>query len=185
MQGKITKSGAMRIIKILLFIQLLIFHDFGNTQIINGSFESDNGNFSVYGWQNYGGIASNDVPNGGGQWSLELSGGCVWNYCKQTIPEIKDGEIWELCCWAKCINSYSGGLIFWSTDSFYDNFISDTTWTQICIKDTFNLSEDQDTVSIILNGGGGIVGFGGVRFDLVKIKKIGTISGIIFFLVEI
>lgn len=167
----------MRIINHLcLFIQLLIFYNFCNSQIVNGSFETYMGDFSLYGWQNYGGMASNDVPNGGGEWSLELSEGCSWSYCKQTIPIIKDGDIWELCCWAKCINSFGGGLIFWSTDTFYNHFISDTVWTQICITDTFTISEEQDTVSIILNGGGGIIGTGGARFDLVEIKKIGTTS---------
>ena len=162
----------------LFYLMIILFFKYSYCQIVNGSFETEDGQFSLVGWENHGGIPYSEAPSGGGQWSLEISGGCIWSYCTQYIPEIRNGDIWELKCWAKRINIISGGHIYWSIEEYIQNFISDTVWTQMCVVDTFQL-EEQDSVYLILEGGGGIVGFGGAYFDLVEIKKIGNISSII------
>jgi len=152
----------------------------GNNQIINGSFETESGQPTLAGWENYGGQSRRDAPPGGGQWCLELSGGCVWGYCSQPVPNIQHGEIWRLSCRAKRFG-YGGGLLGWRIrpheHRYYDIFVSDTVWTQISRVDTFALVPG-DTVNVVLQGGGGIIGVGGAYFDLLQVERLGVITSI-------
>lgn len=164
----------MRTIKTLLIIFIISGMNLTTTgQVVNGSFEDEFGNFSVEGWQNNGGTPSFDTPPNGGSYSLGLYGGCIWVNCTQKIPLIQDGEIWELRCWVKADNMWSGGAIGWSY-GYAMSFVFDTNWVQISIVDTFALSAT-DTISIVLEGGGGIAGGGGILVDMVDIEKLGDI----------
>ncbi|MDZ7261811.1 MAG: hypothetical protein ONB05_06875, partial [candidate division KSB1 bacterium] len=162
---------------------VLCFHFFVSTvaaQIVNGSFEL-NGQPSLEGWQNYGGQLRHEAPPGGGEWSLEISGGCEWGWVYQPLPQIKNNEIWRLSCWARRTSSLGGGEIAWflpgSRQSLKSVFIPDTLWTQASLVDTFSLSET-DTVTVLLQGGGGVAGWGGAYFDLVEVEKLGVISSV-------
>lgn len=158
------------LISVLLIFGLLVN---SNAQVVNGSFEEDFGLFTTEGWQNNGGLESADTPPNGGFWSLSLCGGCMWVSCSQKIPQIESGEIWELRCQAKVIGLYSGGNVSWS-DGYAGVFVSDSNWTQINIIDTF-FHSPSDTISIILEGGGGFAGTGGILVDLVEIENLGNI----------
>ncbi|MBN1350354.1 T9SS type A sorting domain-containing protein [candidate division KSB1 bacterium] len=151
----------------------------GGCQIVNGSFETADGQPSLTGWVNSGGQSFAEAPPGGGNWSIEISGGCVWSHCCQLIPSIQDKEIWELKGWAKRANRISGGHIGWYSTSgdtpLRDVFIGDTVWTHISVQDTFSLSE-KDTIGVMLMGGGGIVGWGGIYCDMIEIEKKGIMS---------
>jgi hypothetical protein len=166
---------------ILLMNTILWIINAADAQIINGSFETESGEFSTEGWKNYGGIPHDEAPTGGGQWSLELSGGCCVNFCYQILLEMKDGEIWELRCWAKLINEISFGEMSWFIypSKIYHKsiYVTDTIWTQFSIVDTFSLAQD-DTVSVHLEAAGGIVGWGGAYFDLVETEKLGLVTSI-------
>ncbi|MBU1680402.1 MAG: hypothetical protein KKD86_16385 [Bacteroidetes bacterium] len=70
-------------------------------QIINTSFETEDGQFSTQGWINWDGTPSDDTPQEGGVWSLELFGGDIWRSCFQHIPKAQNGDIYEIDCWAK------------------------------------------------------------------------------------
>ena len=142
-------------------------------QIINGSFENEQGEFSLEGWQNLGGLAQVETIPGGGNWSLELSGGCVFTSCRQAIPDVINGDIWKLSFWARSITVNGGGHFRWSNGQFTNTFIDDTLWTYISHIDTFQLAEG-DTLKLIFEGGGGIVGFGGIYIDLVEMQKLGS-----------
>ena len=150
-------------------------------QIVNGSFEL-NDQPSLEGWQNYGGQSHHEAPPGGGEWSLEISGGCVWGYVYQNLPHIKNNEIWRLSCWARRIDLFGGGHIAWwipsKNRSLKDAWLADSLWSYYSVVDTF-LIEETDTIAVLLEGGGGIVGCGGAYFDLVEVEKIGVISLVI------
>ncbi|MCF8374509.1 MAG: T9SS type A sorting domain-containing protein [Bacteroidales bacterium] len=164
----------MKTFKTLFIILIISGLNLTSTgQVVNGSFEDEFGNFSVEGWQNNGGIGSIETPPNGGSFSLGLFGGCMWVNCQQDIPIIQEGEIWELRCWVKADNIWSGGSIGWS-DGYSMSFVFDTNWVQISVIDTFTLS-GSDTISIVLEGGGGIAGGGGILVDLVEIEKLGDI----------
>lgn len=156
---------------IIFFISLCNLHLKG--QVINGSFEDDFGNFSLEGWQNNGGTASNIASPYGGVWSLGLYGGCIWVNCSQKIPQIQPGEIWMLTCWAKTEDMWGGGNISWS-NGYNGVFVSDSTWSQYTVVDTFDIA-NFDTISIVIEGGGGFAGGGGILVDMVEIESLGSI----------
>ena len=159
---------------IALLIVVLLGNTPGFAQLINGSFEDEFGTFSMEGWQNFGGIASSDTPEEGGFWSLGLYGGCIWAYCEQPVPAIMDGQIWQLSCWAKVADLFSGGTASFSYP-YTGIFFIDTVWTQYSVTDTFYLTGN-DTVSVKLEGGGGFAGGGGVLIDLVDLTYLGSIT---------
>jgi hypothetical protein len=155
----------------ILFI--LSFNIEAYNQVVNGSFEDQFGNFSLIDWDNYGGVSSTDTPPFGGNYSLSLTGGCLWTGCSQEIPQIQNGDVWELTGWAKAKDIYSSGAVSWSTVS-PSTYISDTVWVQFSRIDTFVLSPS-DTVSIVIEGGGGFAGGEGILVDLISIEKLGDI----------
>ncbi|MEN8193553.1 MAG: T9SS type A sorting domain-containing protein [Bacteroidota bacterium] len=161
---------------IYLFLFLIMEPNY--CQIINSSFETEDGDFSTLGWNNWSGIASSDTPPEGGNWSLELRSGCVWSNCSHYIPDAKDGDIFEINCWAKTTDSYGGGEIFFLNDLTFYFSIYDTIWTKINVIDTVELADDQDSLFFFLSGGGGYAGMGGARYDLVSVTKKGNITSL-------
>jgi hypothetical protein len=128
-------------------------------------------------WQNNGGVSNTDAPTGGGIWSLELGGGDVIGCCIQPIAGIQNGDIYELKCWAKLLSGW--GKFGWMIGRFPKHSVSvpNTYWTQISVVDTFYLNNN-DTVEIELQSGGGLTSCGTTLFDIVQVQKIGTITSI-------
>jgi hypothetical protein len=163
-------------IAVILSLLIVIYVTPNYCQIVNGSFETDTGQFSITGWRNWGGEPCNDVPPGGGNWSLGLRSGCVWVSCSQYIPEARNGDIYKIECWVKIIPPYGGGSISWSNNQWIENIITDTVWTYLNLIDTLEVTNRQDSIYFILEGGGGIAGMGGACYDLVKLTKLGNIT---------
>ena len=181
---KITKKKIFKVFSnrnkfVLMFYLIMFFFVESNyCQIVNGSFETEDGQFSTNGWRNWGGIPCSDTPPSGGNWSLELRSGCVWVYCSQYIPEAKNGDIYEINCWAKITSPNGGGELFWSNNQWIEIFISDTVWTQFYLIDTLEITYEQDSIFFFLTGGGGFAGMGGACYDLVVVNKIGNTTSI-------
>ncbi len=173
-------GGIIMTIKINVLIACLFFtvsFTQTNGQVVNGSFEDEFGVFTVDGWQNNGGVVSYDTPANGGNCSLGLYGGCIWTNCSQPIPQIQVGDIWKLSCWAKAENIWSGGHLSWS-DGYAGAFVFDSVWTYYSIVDTFD-TPNFDTISIVLEGGGGFAGGGGILVDLVDAELLGGVITLI------
>jgi hypothetical protein len=166
--------------KLVFLVFTFLFARTSYGQIVNGSFETGTGTFSLEGWQNYGGVSKSntETPIGGGIWSLELGGGDVIGCCVRPIAEIQNGDIYELKCWAKLLSGWGGfGWVIGRNISQHFVPVSNTDWTQISIVDTFYLNTN-DTVELELQSGGGLTYCGTTLFDLVQVQKIGTITSI-------
>lgn len=169
-----------RFFKPIFYLFILISSCLTYGQIMNGSFETESGEFSSAGWVGFGVSPCSDTPPGGGSWSIEITGGCVAGTCMQTICSVKKGDIFEVHFWTKR-NSAGRGSVEWCNGTDYQTILDgvpDTIWTYYSIADTLDLQADGDSIYFQLSGGGGIAGPGSAFYDLVEVNHIGNSSAV-------
>jgi len=156
-------------------------------QIINGDFENDsNPNLSNWQWTCFA-EPDSSTPPGGGSWSIKVWGGntqgCFPGYSYQKIPDITNGQTFQLTGWAFAQTAPPVGLYLGKINSGVitlqsgDN-TSSTTWTQLGLQETFSLSIG-DTAIVVLHGGlagGPIQGYG--YFDLINLQQVTGINSL-------
>ena len=168
------------------------------SQIYNGSFEYE-GQFSVEGWKftdTYCYDSSQDTPSEGGDWSLQLAmlniQGGPWGLAYQVIPQVQNGDIWQLNAWVKQpMNRRGYSSIYYCTTTKIDNIWYppdplqygnvDTTsanyWTRLSVIDTIYI-EESDSICVVLDAGwtsGPTHLHDFSYFDLVSVEKIGEV----------
>ena len=160
------------------------------SQILNGSFET-NGQPSLNNWliTCEGGESFYDAPADGGSWCLRLPEGnlqgCFPEIAQQKIPNIGNGDIWQVSVWARQYEKKTSPTSIYlkvfhpSGDSSI--IAKDTTtandWTLLTIVDTL-LIEEGDSVFIVLDAGitsGPQLVDSYSYFDLVTADNIGHI----------
>ena len=141
-------------------------------QLQNPSFE-DNGQPSLAGWLNYYcdfATSENDAPPGGGQWCVKMqpgqTQGCYPGYFYQPLPEVTNGQSFQLDGWARVDeNGPVVGIYFGRKDMegtihlLAGDTTSSESWTMLSVQDTFELQAG-DTAIVVINSGlvGGPVG---------------------------
>ncbi|MBM3436987.1 MAG: hypothetical protein FJY07_12315 [Bacteroidetes bacterium] len=141
-------------------------------QISNPSFEINN-NPSLDGWSaNNSSIFSNDVPPGGGNWSIMLS--ADWdpeNYVQTSVHLDGGAYRYKLSTWAK--KQGEGGAVCLLLNNAYRKSIAvtDTTWNIYTITDTISASAG-DNLTIELWGGYSQLSMGTTFFDLCTLQKL-------------
>lgn len=153
-------------------------------QVFNGSFEI-NGEATLDHWTISWNLGESyeDAAPGGDNWCLKLEAGNYQGYfpvyAYQVIPEIQNGEIWEVTVWARQHSNITSASLYWRIFKFdgsqIDLSASETyseTWTQLSVTDTI-LIEMGDSVAVVLDSG--VTGGPSVNwsyFDLVEAEMI-------------
>lgn len=144
----------------------------------NSSFEQ-NGYSTTQGW---GGASSSnlyrDAPTfaGSGLWCLKLTGACAWDYALYLLDSVEDGGIYELSCWARKEQYGVGGagISFFNKrtgNSGKSTPVLSKNWTRIGLVDTLSITPG-DSIHVMLQAGGGVIGSCSGYFDLVRVIKI-------------
>lgn len=148
--------------------------------ITNSSFEDLDGP-STYGWLVNEELAGfdEDVPPGGGGWSLALYHGMPpeWGSARTIITNQAGKHIYCLTSWAK--STGVGGAVYfgkWSgNDWVQEKHVmippDANSWTAYKIIDTLDV-QVADTLGITLLGYGLEVELGSVLFDLIQLRKL-------------
>lgn len=188
-----------------IVILFLLCNQFCFTQnlIQNGSFEDSLGNPSLAGWYLYGYVdtlffqSSNNVPAGGGNWSVRLATAFPQtHHIAWFITGIQGTYVYKLSVWAeKTVPFYvqyppiivAIGIIdstYHTTPSFYGSSpsikgtIYDSipfVWDEIVLTDTFT-TVPTDTIAVILMGGTTINGPNDyVYYDLAELTITDTL----------
>ncbi len=154
-------------------------HD-GTNLVLNSSFE-ENGRQSLKYWY----VDStqiphfdNDVPPGGGKWSIFLEASWYGPLPKSPsylLPLSSGKHILNLSLWGK-YKSVRGSAFLIQKSSGKQNIvgqivIEDTHWTKYSLIDTVQLAAN-DSLFILLYGGGSEVVAGRTHFDLIELKLI-------------
>ena len=144
----------------------------------NSSFEL-NGDSTTEGWE--GASSSNvyrDAPTfaGSGLWCLKLTGACAWDYALYLLDSVEDGGIYEFSCWARKEQYGVGGAGISFFNKRTRNFGKSTpvlsrNWTRIGLVDTLSIAPG-DSIYVMLQAGGGVIGSCSGYFDLVRVIKI-------------
>ncbi|MCK5051378.1 MAG: T9SS type A sorting domain-containing protein [Candidatus Cloacimonetes bacterium] len=153
-------------------------------QVLNGSFEI-NGEATLDHWTISWNLGESyeDAAPGGDNWCLKLEAGNLQGYfpvyAYQVIPEIQNGEIWEVTVWVRQHSNITFASLYWRIFKFdgsqIDLSASETyseTWTQLSVTDTI-LIEMGDSVAVVLDSG--VTGGPSVNwsyFDLVEAEMI-------------
>ncbi|HMC96835.1 MAG TPA: T9SS type A sorting domain-containing protein [Flavobacteriales bacterium] len=155
-------------------------------QLVNGSFEN-NGAFSLEGWEWTCGTppGGNDVPPGGGQWSVRKDLGdpdCSPSYLYQRIPFAQPGDHWTVSGWVRVdevgwdalprlgLASVNNGTF--TTQSWIGS--PALVWNFCWITDTVHATAT-DTAVVLLTCGTGFLGAG--WFDGIELEPL-TPTGI-------
>jgi len=160
---------------------------FANAQLQNPSFE-ENGQGSLDGWLDYFcdfATSENDASPNGGEWCVKMqpgqTQGCYPGYFYQFVPNVTNGQIFQLDGWAKVDpNGPVVGIYLGRKDAegtihlLGGDTTSSETWTMLSVVDTFDLEPGDDAV-VVINSGlvGGPVGpslssyFDDLHLDLV------------------
>jgi hypothetical protein len=148
--------------------------------IANPSFEVD-GNASYEGWDVYPDLVgfSEDTPQIGGEWSLELFHGMPpeWGFARIYITGYEGQNIFRLTVFGKsAIVGGSAEIGIWSGDDWVSSkFISipaDTrAWNEYSITDTLS-TQDSDTIAVQLTGYGIETEGGSVLVDLARLELV-------------
>lgn len=145
----------------------------------NSSFEFD-GVQSLDGWiiEDPGGVAfSDDVPEGGGSWSVEIDPGGVsqTNKISYKIPAPQGEHRYRFSFCAKR-QSINGNARLWIKKSDVNLIVrvigvSSAYWIQYSALATLN-TQSGDTIFVELDGGSTEVSAVGTRYDLVELIKL-------------
>lgn len=165
---------------------VLLFSN-AQAQVVNGSFETSGGP-DLSGWTTIcdTGTFIQDVPVGGGNWSLYLDpGASLANVCAltgarayQILPGINDGEKWKLSGWVK-VDSWwpfswppasinfgkmdsSGAITLLSADT-----TSSQIWTLLSIEDSISLLPGESAVVVLRS-------IGNSYFDQISVQQVGA-----------
>jgi len=169
----------------LLLVPVVCF-----SQVLNGSFETET-EPSLDNWliRCNDGESFQDAPDGGGSWCVRfLAGnlqGCFPRTAEQIVPGLDNGDIVETSVWVKQdVDKVSISSVYLKINNGVDKVTilsADTTtaneWTKLSLVDTLSLVQD-DTVTIVLDSGttsGPDILDHNSYFDLVEVKKIGTV----------
>ena len=174
--------------KILLPVLSFLFtFNILNAQLQNPSFE-ENGQASLEGWLDYYcdyATSENDASPNGGEWCVKMqpgqSQGCFPGFFYQFLPNVSDGQIFQLNGWAKVDeNGTLVGIFLGKKDAegtihlFEGDTTSSEVWTMLSVTDTFELEPGDDAI-VVINSGlvGGPIGpshssyFDDLQLDLV------------------
>jgi len=162
----------MRIKNLLPFVLLIVVscerNDEKLQQIYFNSFENRG---DVLEWQNFGGAyyLSGDVPEGGGDSSLFVSGGCTVPHVIFEYGILNEAGSVMFRCWGKSI---PGGevCLMKKNDcrSSITTYIRDSIWT-FHESDTVLECSEKDTLIVTLSSGG--IKPGGMFIDNFKLLK--------------
>ena len=148
--------------------------------ISNSSFEDLDGP-TTYGWLVDEELAGfeDDMPPGGGEWSLVLNHGMPpeWGWARTFVIDQPGEHIYCLTSWAK--STGVGGAIYfgkWSNNEWVQEKhvmvpVDADNWTEYQIIDTINV-QSADSLGITLWGYGLEVEPGSVLFDLIELRKL-------------
>ncbi len=152
-----------------------------NTNIIlNSSFE-ENGHQSLKYWyvdSTQIPYFDTDVPPGGGKWSIYLEASWYGPLPKSPsylLPLSSGKHILNLSLWGKYKSVHGSAFLIQKNKDMQNMVgkivIEDTTWTKYSFIDTVQLNTN-DSLLILLYGGGTEVVPGKTHFDLVEVKLI-------------
>lgn len=179
MSLNISVTRSMRSIVFLLIFPALLY-----SQIINGSFE-DEGQPSLAGWnftcRSHTTVQDSPLDTSGYCLKLEAGNfqGCFPGFAYQIIPDVKNGDVWQIEGWVKKITYFPIPGIGFSKLGGPGGFTAlkvknpaTTEWEYLSVQDTFDIS-DQDTILIVLSAGstsGSATGWS--YFDLISVSKV-------------
>ena len=186
--SKTMKCGALNITLMMCFLFTLtncnsntnpvIFKD--TNIVINSSFEED-GHPSLNDWivdSTQVPYFDNDVPPGGGKWSLYLKANWYGPLPKTPLyflPLSSGEHIINLSVWGK-FKSIRGSVFLLLKNDNKQNVvgqisIENTTWTKYSLIDTVRINSG-DSLFVLLFGGGTELVDGSTYFDLVEFRTI-------------
>ncbi len=148
--------------------------------ILNSSFE-ENGHQSLKYWyvdSTQIPYFDNDVPSGGGKWSIYLEASWYGPLPKSPsylLPLSSGEHILDFSLWGK-YKSVCGAAFLIQKNKDKQNIvgqirIEDKNWTKYSLRDTVQLDAN-DSLIVLLYGGGSEVVTGETHFDLVEVKLI-------------
>jgi hypothetical protein len=122
----------------------------------------------------------NDVPGGGGNWSVKLTspGQTPCDYLTATVSGQSGTNIYHLTVWAKCIAPWANSNIAlgtWVPQTAYWKTVSldsSTTWKKYSLSDTIT-TQSADTIMVRLQSGCGGPAGGTYLFDEIMLEKSG------------
>ncbi len=141
-----------------------------NETIYINSFESD---ADTSGWWGYGiGGFLNNAPQGGGERSLLISGGCIAPHAVYELNSLKEDSYLILRFWGKLIVGQGGYMSFGvggESSQSTGISITDNTWTAYHLPDTLFCPANQRPVLDFMCGG-----FvpGTMSIDLIEVVRI-------------
>lgn len=151
------------------------------SQVLNGSFENSSiPDLSSWEWT-CNSQSFNNAPPGGGNWSIKVFAGngqgCFPGYAYQKIPSITNGQTFVLSGWGFAQASPMVGIYFGKINNGIittqdGDTTSSTSWTQLSVQSSFNLSTGDTAVVVLYGGftGGPVQGYG--YFDLVNLQQV-------------
>ncbi len=136
-----------------------------NAQLQNPSFE-ENGQPTLEGWLDYYcdfATSENDAPPNGGQWCVKMqpgqTQGCYPGYFYQFLPDVTNGQVFQLDGWAKVdpqgpvVGIYLGRKDAEGTIHLLEgDTTSSEDWTMLSVIDTFELEPGDDAIVVINSG---------------------------------
>lgn len=166
----------------------LLLPSLANAQLINGSFENEEG-FDLTGWTSICGNAIWGIGGYEGDWSVALphgeTNGCAQSDLIQYVPAIQDGETWTISGW--CMNwnwMQSNPYIGFrmgikradgTMDYFTAGVASPNTWYHLTFANTFDINPG-DTAFVMCDGGfvNNNAGNNWGQFDAVDVQLTST-----------
>ena len=153
--------------------------------LFESSFEHD-GQPTLEGWRianpSLTTLVREPAPDGG-EWSLGLA--ADWapttGFIFRPMPGVRNGDILQLSAFVRAFGQSGGGSIVLSVgpDSRQGRGkwagSASTSWTQLSVQDTVSLTPG-DTVWVTLSSPNTEVAARQGRFDLVELKRIGTVT---------
>ena len=119
-----------------------------------------------------------DVPNGGGSWSLRLEPGWIpqEGFARTYITGESGTGGYYLRVWTKSINRWRGSVTIgkWSGNTLTQTksaYSDSSGWNYIALVDSLSL-ESGDSIGVHLSAGSTELSNGAVLFDLITLQRI-------------
>jgi hypothetical protein len=172
-------------VKTVLFNVLLFISAGVSAQVLNPSFENGSGG-DLTGWQwTCNAQSFNNAPPACGSWSIKVwSGnaqGCLPGYAYQKLPDITNGQTFELSGWSYAELAPPVGIFFGKINNGTitlqsGDTTSNTSWTRLNVQSTYLLGSGDTAVVVLYGGliGGPAQGYG--YFDSLNLRSITAIS---------
>lgn len=153
--------------KTFTFCLLFFFPFLINAQLLNGSFETNNGSPSTANWQNvcFEPTSFNDAAPGWGQKCIKQaygnSQGCFPSFVYQTMSDMDDGEVWTVSGWARIDSLWTATNVGVFIGRVNDNnavstvngaWTSSSSWTYISKTDTVRLAPNETGAVVLMAG---------------------------------